>query len=480
MGDRIAMSQRERDVLKVMEGVLRGDRSQVEAARLLRLSVRQVRRIQRRLEAEGDEGVVHRHRGRVSNHRISEELRGRVLRVYRREYGDFGPTLASEKLSERGLSVSSETLRRWLMRAGLWQRKRRRAQHRERRARRACFGELVQMDTSIHAWTEGRGESMVLVAMIDDATGRILTRFYAGETLGAHFDLLRRWLGDCGRPLALYADRDSIFQPQAKGKVVDEGKTQFGRALEELEIELIPAYSPQAKGRVERLFGTLQDRWVKELRLAGVRTIAQANALLEDRLLAEYNRRFAVEPASSNDAHRRLGRGHALASILSVQSERRVSNDYVVRLANRFYQLHKPALPGLRGGTVVLEERLDGTLAMRFRGRYLKFHEIAAPSKKLPSDPGSLTLSRPLAGGKQRDRACSKTAGATPEGASRKARSGSAKRPAAGRSGRTPAEPYPPDGEDQPSRNGRYRPPANHPWRRTFLSREKEDISIEV
>jgi len=195
MENRISMSQRERDVLKVMGPVLKGERTQSEAARLLKVSERQVRRIQRRLEAEGDAGAVHRLRGRRSNRRLSEFLRREALDVYRREFSDFGPTLASEELSKRGLAVSGDTLRRWLIAEGLWSRKRRRDVHRSRRERRACFGELVQMDSSIHDWLEGRGvEPMVLTAMIDDATGSIVARFYDGETLAGHFDL---WTAGC-------------------------------------------------------------------------------------------------------------------------------------------------------------------------------------------------------------------------------------------------------------------------------------------
>src|SRR5213593_1461729 len=187
---RIEMSQRERDALKILAPVLTGQRTQAEAARLLDLSVRQVRRLQRRLEAEGDGGIVHRLRGRPSNRRLGEDLREVVLAKYREHFADFGPTLASEKLAELELPVSVETLRQWLLAAGLWERRRRRDVHRRRRPRRSCFGELVQMDTSLHDWLEGRGESMVLVAMIDDATGRIEAGFYSGETVEAHFDLL--------------------------------------------------------------------------------------------------------------------------------------------------------------------------------------------------------------------------------------------------------------------------------------------------
>jgi hypothetical protein len=375
--DLVAMSQRERDILKVMQGVIEGTRTQAEAARLLRRSARQVRRLQRRLEAEGDAGLVHRLRGRRSNHAYEDGLRRRVLRAYRQRYRDFGPTLASEKLAGEGLAVGAETLRRWLLAAGLWERKRRRDPHRSRRPRRSCFGELVQMDASIHDWLEGRGESLVLIAMIDDATSRVAARFYPAGTVEAHLDLLGTWLRAYGRPLAVYTDRHSIFEPQDKGRALPDGVTQFGRALGELDVELIRAHSPQAKGRVERLFGTLQDRWVKELRLAGVRTLEGANALLT-RLVPEYNRRFTRVARRPTDAHRRLGPSHRLEAILSVQAERVVSNDYVVRFGGRFYQLLKPVYAGERGGRVVIERRLDGTLWVRFRGHYLNYREAAA------------------------------------------------------------------------------------------------------
>jgi len=270
--DRIPMSQKERDVLKIMHAVLRGERTQAEAARLLDKSTRQVRRILRRLQAGGDAAIVHGLRGKPSNHQPDPKLRQAVLATYRQHYADFGPTFASEKLAEQGLCVDAQTLRRWLIAEGLWQRQRRRETHRSRRPRRACFGELVQMDASIHDWLEGRGEEVVLISMIDDATNRILARFYPEGTVQTHMDLLGRWLRRYGRPLALYTDRHSIFEPQDKGRALPDAVTQFGRALQELSIELICAHSPQAKGRIERSFGTAQDRWVKELRLAGVAT----------------------------------------------------------------------------------------------------------------------------------------------------------------------------------------------------------------
>lgn len=452
-GDRIEMSQQERDRLKVLHGVQQGQYTQAKAAQLLSLTVRQVRRLQRRLDELGDAGLVHRLRGQASNRQLDGKIRKCVLREYRKHYSGFGPTLACEKLAEQDLHVSPDTLRRWLLAEGLWQRQRRRDTHRQRRPRRACFGELVQMDTSLHEWTEGRGESMVLITMIDDATSRVLARFYPADNVEAHFDLLGRWLQKYGRLLALYTDRHGIFEAHKKGQPDYEGDTQFSRALDELAIELIKARSPQAKGRVERSFGTAQDRWVKEMRLAKVTTIVQANALLDERLLPEHNRRFSVAPAQAADAHRAVGTAYHLAAILSVQEQRVVSNDYVVRFANRLYQLDKPIYPGERGGKVTVELRLDGTMAIRFGDRYLKYHEVPARD----TAEKSLAHSRPTPeGGTKGDDAPMKEA--SPPGV----------KPTNGRSGRTPAEPYPPVGEEENTRKAPWRPAANHPWRKGF------------
>jgi transposase len=457
--DRIEMSQQERDILKVMAPVLRGERTQAEAARLLRRSVRHVRRLQRKLEAHGDAAVRHGLRGRPSNRRLPPEFRQRVLDTYRQRFADFGPTFACEKLAELGLKVSPDTLRRWLTAEGLWQRHRRREPHRSRRPRRACFGELVQMDASVHDWLEGRGPELVLISLIDDATSRTLARFYRHGTVEAHMDLLGRWLLLHGRPLALYTDRHSIFEPQDKGRALPDGETQFGRALRELGIELIRAHSPQAKGRIERSFGTAQDRWVKELRLAGANDLDAANGVLQ-RLLPGHNRRFAKPARDSQDAHRAVGRSFQLAAILSIQEERVVANDYTIRFRNRFYQLRKPVWPGERGGKVVVEQRLDGTLAIRFGTHYLKYEEVTvgrSPGGSAPRPPEfSAWAADASVGGEGTGPAPAK--GARPAGV----------QPSAGRSGRTPAEPYPPGGAKKDTRKGRRRPAEDHPWRKPF------------
>jgi Helix-turn-helix domain len=452
--DRIAMSQRERDVLKVVQSVVDGKRSQAEAARLLRLSSRQVRRLQRKLQKHGDAALVHGLRGKPSNRRCDPAFRAKVLQAYRSRYNDFGPTFACEKLAEEKLVVSPETLRGWLLAEGLWQRRRQRDPHRRRRPRRACFGELVQIDTSLHEWLEGRGEQIVLINMIDDATSRVLARFYPADNVQAHFDLLERWLKKYGRPVALYSDRHGIFEAHKKGEPDYEGETQFSRALGELDIELIKAHSPQAKGRVERSFGTAQDRWVKELRLAKAQTCEQANAVLE-RLLPEHNRRFGRLPRDASDAHRLLGKPR-LEAIFSIQSERVVSNDYTIRFCNRFLQLLKPVYAGERGGRVVIEERLDGTLAIRFKGHYLHYEEITLHDQRCEAAQPESNSGEPVTGEAKSER-----------GARERSRS-SGMRPTGGRSGRTPAEPYPPDGETRDTAKPTRRPAENHPWRQKF------------
>jgi transposase len=472
-GDRVAMSQRERDRLKVMAPVQEGKRTQAEAARLLKLCVRQVRRLQRRLEQEGDAGLIHKLRGRPSNHRHPESLRRQVVEIYRHEMPDFNLTMASEKLAARKLAVPARTLRDWLSAEGVWQPKYRRDPHRARRQRRACFGELVQADGSHPDWLEGRGPWMVLVAMIDDATSKATARFYPGETTEAYMDLLGRYVKRHGRMAALYVDRDSIFR--AEDRHPDDPRpclTQFSRALEDLLIDLILAHSPQAKGRIERFFETAQDRLVKELRLAGATTIGQANAVLEKTFLPWFNRWCRVQPASPNDAHRPRHPSMRLKSILSLQEKRRVSNDYTIRLDNQIYQLLPPALPQERGDWVTVERRLDGTLHVRLRDTYLKYRRIgpALAPGALPPDPRSLAhLRTPAAGGEKQGRVAAATRP-------------SAVRPASGRSGRTPAEPCPPRGTKTVPQNQPYRPPPDHPWRRGehFNSPKPADISIHA
>ena len=289
----------------------------------------------------------------------------------------------------------------------------------------------------------------------------------AAETTEGYMDLLERYLRKRGRMVALYTDRHSIFWGQAKGK--QPAKTQVTRALKELGIEWIGANSPQAKGRVERFNGTAQDRLVKELRLAGASTMDEANDVLDRTFLPWFNRWRTVKPASANDAHRPVDRSMDLAAILSFQQRRKVANDYTIRLDNEVYQLLKPAYPGERGGWVTVERRRDGTLHIRFREHYLAYHRIAATgedSGALPPDPRSLPPSRTTAEPRKS------------EGHADTTTQPSAVRPANGRSGRTPAEPCPPDGEEEPTVKKPWRPPPEHPWRKKFLSSKKRNRTL--
>jgi len=470
--DRIEMSQRDLDRLKVMAPVMSGRRTQDEAGRLLDLSERQVRRIQRRLESGGDAAIIHGLRGRPSNRRCEESFRRRVVDACRGVLAALGPTMAAEKLAALGLAAPKETLRRWLLEESLWKPSRQRDKHRSRRERRACLGELVQADGSEHDWLEGRGPRMTLVVFIDDATSKVVARFHPAETTAAYMDVLGRWLRKHGRPVALYTDYDSVFVDNTPGGKA--AQTQFSRALDELDIGWIGAGSPEAKGRVERFNGTAQNRLVKELRLAGARTMEEANAVVEKVFLPWFNRKCTVVSASPNDAHRPLGASMNLAAILCHQEGRHVENDYTVRFENRMYQILPPPQPGLRGGRVIVERRSNGSLRLRFKGVYLKFKVAARSPGAPPPDPRSLPHSGTPA------------SGPTKEGRAAEATRPSAVRPAKGRSGRTPAEPYPPHGLPHPTAKEPYRPGPDHPWRkgfkhprrnRTFLLGQNPDIS---
>jgi len=389
------MSQRERDRLKVLHEVEKGQLRQKQAAAQLGLTDRWVRKLLGRLRAEGDRGVVHRSRGRPSNRKLPEAWRARAVARVQAAYRDFGPTLAQEYLAKHdGIPVSKETLRQWLMEAGIWKARRRRVKEVHTwRPRRECRGELVQWDTSEHAWLEGRGPEPYLIIMIDDATNRLQARFVPHDSTEENLRMLKIYLQRWGRPLAFYTDKAGLFQvnrPANPGEQLrgQEPRTQIGRALGELGIEWIPAHSPQAKGRAERCFGTLQDRLVKGLRLAGAGTLEQANAYLEREFLPAWEGRFTIAPANPTDAHRPLRREPDLAAILSVVEERVVTNDYTLRYQGKSYQIARADLGGgLRGGKVQVEKRLDGAVAVRFRGRYLAVSVCAPPPLPKPVRP---------------------------------------------------------------------------------------------
>jgi hypothetical protein len=372
--DELRMSDKERIRLEALARVKRGELTVVSAAELMGLSVRQARRAWKRYRKEGDSGLVHRLRGRLSNRRLVEELRARIIKRHQERYADFGPTLACEKLAEESLVLSPNTLTALLKERGLWVRRRRHGKHRKRRERRACLGSMVQMDGSHHDWFEGRGSKCVLMVVIDDATGRTYARFYAAETTEAAFDVFGRWVKRQGVPRSVYVDRHGIYRDEEH-----PGKpTQFGRAMRDLGVELICAHSPQAKGRVERRNAVFQDRLVKEMRLRNIRDMAQGNALLESLFLDDLNRRFAVKAAKDQDLHRPPHAGMVLGEVLCVQEARRVGADWCVRWRNRWLQIG-PEHESLRlaGKLVLVKQLSDERLVVESQGQRLVVSELA-------------------------------------------------------------------------------------------------------
>jgi len=358
------------------------------------LSERGFRKLLKRFRKEGDRAVVHGLRDRRSNRQLTEEVATRVVGAVREHYRDFGPTLAAEYLSrEENIKLSRETLRQLMIGEGLWKAKARKVSEvHVWRPRRSCRGELVQWDTSIHAWLEERGpEKMYLIALIDDATSRLFARFVPADSSEQHMRVLWAYVECYGRPQAVYTDKASLFQPTlAPGWQEEEPgpktETQLGRAFRELGMEWIAAHSPQAKGRVERCFGTLQDRLVKGLRMAGAKTLEQANEYLETKFLAEWNVRFTVKAGSDVDAHRPLGKTIELASVLSHVEQRQVTNDYTVKWEGRRWQIPKEAArAGLRRASIRIEARLDATVMARIGGGFVQLNECREAEKAEPA-----------------------------------------------------------------------------------------------
>lgn len=391
------MNQRDRDRLEVLKEVEKKHLKQAQAAEQLKISVRQLLRLRKAHKERGDRAVVHALRGQPSQRKIAEKTEKRAVEILsREEYRGFGPTLASEYLGKRHqITVSRETVRNWMRQSGLWRgRKRRVEEIHEWRERRSRFGDMVQWDTSEHDWLEGRGgkQKFYLIAMIDDATSRVLARFVESDSTTANMEVLELWLRTHGRPLSFYTDKAGLFQTAVKTRRDEqrEGKdreplppTQIGRALRELGITWIGAHSPQAKGRIERFFGTAQDRLVKDMRVAKVQTREQANAYLEQHYLPWWNQEKVVVPASEQDAHRRLDQQHDLAAILSHVESRLVHQDYSIRFEGQVYGIERADITtGLRGAAVRVERRRDGTIALRFQDRYLQYRvcETATPA----------------------------------------------------------------------------------------------------
>ncbi len=386
-GRMLAMGAKDRDRLCVIRRVCAGECRQIQAAEMLGLSTRQVRRLVRRVETEGDAGVVSRRRGRPSNRRMDAGTLGRIEGLLRERYADFGPTLAAEKLLElHQIQVSSETIRRMQIRLGLWRAKSRK-ERREHlpRERRARFGELIQIDGSPHAWFEKRGPVCTLLVFIDDATNRLTSlHFLPTETRAGYVYCLRQQLERHGLPAAFYSDRHGIFRVNAKEAASGDGKTEFGRILDRLNITLIHAHTPQAKGRVERSNQTLQDRLVKELRLQGISDIAAANAFLPT-FIAQWNQRFGRTPRDAQDAHRPLTLPpEVLDTTLADQETRLLSRKLTFQFHGAVYLVKTTGFgTALRGAKVTVCRLPNHSVVVQYRGRTLP----CTPFRHTPAPP---------------------------------------------------------------------------------------------
>jgi transposase len=383
--DIIMLRQKELKRLHVIRKVIEGTLNQRDAACLISLTERQIRRIVKRIRQEGDEGVCHKSRGKPSHRKLP--FKEKIVELYRKHYLDFGPTLFAEKLAEReGISVSRETVRTWLITEDLWKKHRKRKTHRQWRERKDHYGEMLQMDGSHHDWFEGRGPKCVLMACIDDATGSVYGRFYGYEGTIPAMDSFKRYITEYGLPMSVYLDKHTTYKSWARRDDFQEKEpiSQFGRALSELGVRMLFAHSPQAKGRIERLFNTFQDRVVKEMRLHGVSTMQDANKFLISYLPA-YNRRFSVPPKKEENLHRSLTVD--LDTAFCIKTERTLNNDHTIKYNGKLYQIDGR----IRAKRVMVEELIDGSMQIRHKGAKVAFHEIAQrpvkPEKERPYLP---------------------------------------------------------------------------------------------
>ena len=383
------MSRRELEREEVMGRVNNGDLALKEGAEILGLSYRQTKRVWRRYREGGGEALKHGNASRESNRGKPEKLRRQVLTLIRRKYSGseqerFGPTLAAEHLAEEdGIALDHETLRRWMLEAGLWSRRRKRKKHCQRRERKPHFGELVQLDGSFEDWLEERGPRGCVMNMVDDATSTTRARMGKEETIWAAVEVLRRWIECYGVPRALYTDWKNVYRRKATAGERLRGEvavTQFGRMCQKLGIRIIAASSPQAKGRVERNHGTHQDRLIKKLRRRGISSYEAANQYLEQEYLPQHNRRFARPPAQPQDYHGRKPSARELREIFRLETTRSISNDWVIRHAGRWLQLQpRQRRYGPTKSKALVSEYQDGRVEVYYRGERIAFHQIAEP-----------------------------------------------------------------------------------------------------
>lgn len=388
----IMMSQKELKRLYVIHKVLDKKLKQIEAADILNLSDRQIRRIIKRIKKEGDIGIIHKSRSKVSNRAISKKIRDEVIKLYKDRYKGFGSTLATEKLFEIDkIKISDETLRSWLIKEGEYKIRRKHRKHRQWRERKQYFDEMIQMDGSHHNWLEERGPNLVLMGYIDDATNNVFARFYNYEGTIPAMDSFKRYIDCYNIPQSIYLDKHTTYRSTRKLTLQEELQglikpmSQFERALNELEVETIYANSPQAKGRIERLFKTFQDRLIKEMRLANVSSKEKANLFLKDYLLI-YNKRFIVTPSKETNLHREIPKEIDLDSIFSIKTKRVLRNDHTVFYKRRLYQIIDIPVNKIVKA-VTIEERIDGKICITYNNLKLKYKKIETrplKAKELP------------------------------------------------------------------------------------------------
>lgn len=389
--DIIAMTQGELKRLHVIRKAIDKSITQAEAAGIIGVCLRQVQRIVRTVRTEGDQGIIHKGRGTHSNRALPGKIKEKALKLYKEKYPDFGPTLATEKLFETDkIKLNDETLRLWLIEENIPYKKRKKRAHRKWRQRKACFGEMVQIDGSHHDWFEGRGPECVFMGYIDDATGRPFGRFYPYEGTLPAMDSFKRYIKRYGIPTSIYLDKHTTYKSTKKQTIEDElnniePMSQFSRAVNELGVNVIYADSPQAKGRIERLFNTFQDRMIKEMRLRGIKTIKEANEFLIGYLPA-YSKRFSVGPANDTDLHRPVPKGINLDKILCVKTARTLRNDFTVAHNGKLYQIEDT----VGAKDVVVEERINGSMLITYKETNLRFKEITTRPKKEQEKPLAL------------------------------------------------------------------------------------------
>jgi len=380
---RTALSKRELQRGGVLARVKAGGLRLTDGAVLMRVSYRQAKRLWKRYQAGGVARLQHANAGRTSNHARPAKQRKKILQKVEEKYSGFGPTLAAEHLGmEDRLPVHPETLRRWMLSAGLWKKARQRKQHRRRRERRAHFGELVQMDGSFHDWYQGRAGKACLMNMVDDATSTVEARLGEQETMWAAARVLRQWIEKYGVPLALYTDWKNVYVREPTEKEQLHGQvpvTHFGGMCRKLDIGIIAANSPQAKGRVERGNGTHQDRLIKKMGRKKIRTHEAANRFLQEEYLTDHNARFAREPAEPQDYHRKPPAARELEQVFCLETERSISNDWVVRYENRYFQLERSSDYPPRQAKVTVCEWEDGRTEIRYKNKARPHREIEAP-----------------------------------------------------------------------------------------------------